>query len=102
MPVTAPLTPFFCLAPIVCRAARVAARFAAAAALASTVSGVHAFGWTPKSASTSGAVPKVAFTNVTNASMKMRSDAMSVFSAATLALVVALAASTSLRRLTIA
>jgi len=44
MPVTSPLTAFFCCDPIVCRAARVAARFAAAAALASTVSGTRTFG----------------------------------------------------------
>ena len=57
MPVTSPLTPSFCLLPIVCRAARVAVRFAAAAVLASTVSCARAFGLIPKSASASGEVP---------------------------------------------
>ena len=43
-PMTAPLIPFFCTEPFVPRAVRVASRFAAAAALASTVSGARVFG----------------------------------------------------------
>ena len=54
MPTTAPLTVFLCLDPMVFHAARVALRFAAAAVFASTVSGVRAFGCTPKSARMSG------------------------------------------------
>ena len=43
MPVTAPLIASLAFAPLVPRAARVAARFAVAAALCSTVRGVAAF-----------------------------------------------------------
>jgi hypothetical protein len=71
-PVTSPLIAFFCFVPNVCRAARVEARFAAAAALTSTVSGARDFGWIPKSASTSGEDPKAPFTYDSNALMKAR------------------------------
>jgi hypothetical protein len=45
MPVTAPLTLFLCLEPAVCRAARVALRFAAAAAHPADVGMSPAFSW---------------------------------------------------------
>ena len=57
-PVTSPFTPSFCLAPIVCRAERVAALFATAAAFSSTVRGTRGFEAIPKSASTSGEAAK--------------------------------------------
>jgi hypothetical protein len=44
MPTTSPMTSSFCFDPIVFRAARVDARFAEAAASASTVSGARVFG----------------------------------------------------------
>jgi hypothetical protein len=97
--VTVPLSSCFCLLPIVCRAARVAARFAAAAAFCSIVSGVGAFlGLMPKSARTSGESPRVAFTNVVYADMKLRNGAAWALSWAIFALVAAFASSTAVRR----
>ena len=99
-PVTLPLIAFFWFDPIVCRAARVEARFAAAAALASTVSGSRVFGVIPKSASTSGADPKAALMYNPYALMKARKAGIWAVSLAIFAVVEALEASTSERRST--
>jgi hypothetical protein len=102
-PVTLPFTALRCFDPITFRFARVAARFAAAAAFCSTVKGVRAFfGARPKSASTSADVPKAAITHDTNASMKTRRAGAAARSAASFALSVARAVSTSANCCTIA
>ncbi len=76
MPVTSPLIAFFCCDPFVPRAARVATRFTAAAAFCSAVWVRTAFGLSPKSARTSGALPYVAFTYSVSASIRARSAGM--------------------------
>jgi hypothetical protein len=102
-PVTAPFTVLRCFDPITCRAARVALRFAAAAAFCSTVRGARTFfGLRPKSASASGELPKAAFTHDTNASRNTRRAGASACTAPSFALSDARAASTSAKSCTIA
>jgi hypothetical protein len=99
-PVTSPVTACFRFDPIVCRAARVEARFAAAAAFSSSVRAARDLREIPKSASTSGEDPKAPLTTDTNALMKARRAGIWVASLAIFAFVEALDASTSARRVT--